>query len=201
MVDEAFRICSVDGTEQTRIDLKTKAEYGGDRIVYHRQDLHDILKAAATGGSEADGYATIQVSSRVIAADCEAGSVELESGEVLSGFDLIIGADGIRSMVRESVLGKTVNSVPTGHAAYRMMIRSKDIEGDQEISQFLNPRDSCTTMVMAHDCRLIMGPARNGDLYSIVAMVPDGIFPPPLTFGEYRITNSLFSYSDPRQCK
>jgi salicylate hydroxylase len=29
-------------------------------------------------------------------------------------------------------------------------------------------------MVVAHNCRLIMGPGRQGDVYGIVAMVPDG---------------------------
>lgn len=193
MIDKAFRVCSVDGKEQTRIDLTAKAEYGGDRVVYHRQDLHDVLKAAATAGPEADGYATIRVSSRVVSADCEAGSVELESSEVLGGFDFIIGADGIRSRVRESVLGRKMDAVPTGHAAYRMMINSKDIEGDEDISKFLDPRDSCTTMVMAHGCRLIMGPARNGDLYSIVAMVPDGMPPLPCCMSwitDYKLASS-----------
>lgn len=178
MVDEAFRICSTDGKEQMRIDLKAKAEYGGDRVVYHRQDLHEVLKAKATAGTGAESYTTIRVSSRVVKVDCMNGSVGLENGDVLEGFDLIIGADGIKSVVRESVLGKKVEAVPTGYAAYRMMIKAKDIEEDEEIIKFLNPRDSCTTMVVGHDCRLIMGPARNGEVYSIVAMVPDG--EPPL---------------------
>lgn len=29
-------------------------------------------------------------------------------------------------------------------------------------------------MIVAHDCRLIMGPGRQGDVYGIVALVPDG---------------------------
>lgn len=29
-------------------------------------------------------------------------------------------------------------------------------------------------MVVAHDCRLIMGPGRQGEVYGIVALVPDG---------------------------
>jgi len=28
-------------------------------------------------------------------------------------------------------------------------------------------------MIMAHDCRLIMGPARDGEVYSVVGLVPD----------------------------
>jgi salicylate hydroxylase len=174
MIDKEFRICSTDGKEKTRIDLISKLSYGANRVVYHRQDLHDVLKEAATSSiSQAPG-AKIRVSSRVVSANCLEGSVMLENGEVLEGFDVVIGADGIRSMIRGSVLEKEVNAVPTGVSAYRMIISAKSIEDDEQISNFLNPRDSCTTMVVGHDCRLIMGPARNGEIYSIVAMVPDG---------------------------
>jgi salicylate hydroxylase len=31
-------------------------------------------------------------------------------------------------------------------------------------------------MVVSHDCRLIMGPGRQGEVFGIVAMVPDGKF-------------------------
>jgi salicylate hydroxylase len=174
MIDRAFRICSTDGKEHNRIDLTSKVEYGGDRVVYHRQDLHSVLKSAATSPNTWGPGAEIRVSSRVVSVDCETGSVRLENEDVLEGFDLIVGADGIRSRVRSSVLGREVEPVATGVAAYRMMIKAADIEGDDDIRKFLDPRDSCTTMVMGHDCRLIMGPARNGELYSIVAMVPDG---------------------------
>lgn len=177
MIDRAFRICSTDGKEHKRIDLMSKKEYGGDRVVYHRQDLHSVFKAAATAPSSSSFGAEIRVSSRVVSVDCESGSVMLENGDVLGSFDLIIGADGIRSRVRTSVLRKEIEPATTGVAAYRMMIKTSDIEGDSDIARFLDPRDSCTTMVMGHECRLIMGPARNGEVYSIVAMVPNGKYP------------------------
>lgn len=88
--------------------------------------------------------------------------------------DLIIGADGIRSVVRTNILGSEVKPKATGLSAYRMMIPASSISSDIEISKFLNPNDSCKTMVMGHSCRLIMGPARNASIYSIVALVPDG---------------------------
>jgi len=173
MVDKAFRICSADGKEHKRIDLTAKTEYGGDRMLYHRQDLHDVLKSAATSVHGNGSPAEIKVRSRVISCDCDAGSVVLENGEVLDGFDLVIAADGVRSNLRKSVLGEESNAVPTGQSAYRMMIKASDMEGDAEILKFLDPRESMTTMVIGHNKRLIMGPARNGELFSIVAMVPD----------------------------
>jgi salicylate hydroxylase len=183
MIDKAFRICSVDGKEHKRVDLTSKVQYGGDRMVYHRQDLHEVLKLAVTDVTGDGPPAEILVGSRVVSCDCEAGSVTLESGKILGGFDLIIGADGIRSKLRKYVVGKEADSVPTGQSAYRMMITASDIENDEEIRKFLDPREAVTTMVIGHTNRLIMGPARNGEVYSIVAMVPDGMFIPfnPLT--------------------
>jgi salicylate hydroxylase len=37
----------------------------------------------------------------------------------------------------------------------------------------INPRQPFTSMMMAHSCRLIMGPARESSMYSIVGLVPD----------------------------
>ena len=173
MIDKAFRICSVDGKEHKRVDLAAKVQYGGDRMMYHRQDLHEVMKVAATSENGVGMPAQIMTSSRVISCDCDAGSVVLENGQVMDGFDLIVAADGIRSRLRKCVLGREESPVPTGHAAYRMMIKAEKVEGDAEIQKFLNPREAVTTMVMGHDNRLIMGPARNGELFSIVAMVPD----------------------------
>jgi salicylate hydroxylase len=185
MIDETFRICSTDGKEQNRIDLRAKVEYRGVRVVYHRQDLHDVLKASATSREGSGEPAIIRVSSRVASANYGEGSVELESGEISTGFDLVVGADGIQSLIRTSVLTQEINPEPTGLSAYRMMIKAPDIEGDVKISAFLNPSYSCTTMVMGYDCRLTMGPARNGEVYSIVAMVPDG----KLGFQETLVSN------------
>jgi len=173
MIDKAFRICSVDGKEHKRINLTAKTEYGGDRMLYHREDLHEVLKTAATSVDGVGMPAEIRVQSRAVSCDCDAGSVVLESGEQLKGFDLIIAADGIRSKLRRIVLEEESDPMPTGQSAYRMMINAADIEDDKEILKFMDPREPVTTMVIGHSNRLIMGPARNGELFSIVAMVPD----------------------------
>jgi len=174
MIDKAFRICSADGTEHKRIDLTAKKQYGGDRMMYHRQDLHEVLKEAATSSEGVGEPARIKVGCRVLSCDCEAGSVVLENGVVMEGFDLVVAADGIKSKIRGFVSEEEEKPIPTGHAAYRMMIEAKKVEDDVEIRRFLDPREAVTTMVMGHKNRLIMGPARNGEVFSIVAMVADG---------------------------
>jgi len=143
-------------------------------MLYHRQDLHDVLKQAAVDKTREGKAAEIRTGKRVVSVDCEKGSVELEDGTTMGGYDLIVAADGIRSQARECVVGQESKSCRTGQAAYRMMIDDSALECDEEIRKFLDPREAVTTMVMGHKNRLIMGPARNGEVFSIVAMVPDG---------------------------
>ncbi|PVH98846.1 FAD binding domain-containing protein [Periconia macrospinosa] len=172
MVDSAFRVYNTEGILVNEIPLLTD-KYGADRIMWHRQDLHQYLKQAATSSERPGLPAVVRTSSRVIHCDCDAGTVTLESGEVLHG-DIIVGADGIHSKIRTFVLGREVQAHPTGISAYRLMIPSAKLE-EKSPGFFakINPRHACTSMVAAHECRLIMGPARNGDIYSIVGLVPD----------------------------
>lgn len=60
------------------------------------------------------------------------------------------------------------------NTAYRLMVESSALEKDEDFTSVIDPRESYTTMIMGHDRRIIMGPARGGSIYSIVAMVPDG---------------------------
>ena len=95
MVDKGFRIYTTDGTLQKEI-LFDSNEFGGDRIVYHRIDLHDTLKQAALSADRPGPPVQIRTSGRVISCDCEEGVITLECGETLKG-DLIVGADGMYS--------------------------------------------------------------------------------------------------------
>jgi salicylate hydroxylase len=172
LVDQGFRIFNTDGELVNTIPLLTKTEYGGDRVMYHRQDLHDCLKRAAISRARDGASAEIRVSSRVVSCDCQNATVTLENGEVIKG-DLVIAADGIRSAMRQYVVGQ-VDPVPTGLSAYRLMVPSEVLEKEApEFCERINPRDPFTSMVFAHSCRLIMSPCRDATLYSIVGLVPD----------------------------
>ena len=172
MVDKGFQVYNLNGELQMKVPLSTQSKYGAERVLLHRVDLHEALKHRATSSEYPGKPVSIKVSSRVVSCNCDDGAVELEDGEVLSA-DLIVGADGIKSAIRRYVLDKEVPTLPTGHSAYRMVIPVDSLLKQTEFVKVIDPRESVTTMVMAHDCRLIMGPARNSSIYSIVAMVPD----------------------------
>jgi salicylate hydroxylase len=172
-IDHGFRIYNIDGKMVNEIPLRSKTRYGADRIMWHRQDLHAYLRTMATS-TERDGQpAVLRTSVRVSRCDCDGGKVTLEDGEVLDA-DLVIGADGIHSVLRTCVLGKEVKPQPTGSSAYRLMLPTATL--NERASRFvanIKPEEPYTSMVMAHSCRLIMGPARDAQLYSVVGLVPD----------------------------
>jgi len=173
MVDQGFRIYNAEGSLVNNIPLLSKTEYGGDRLMYHRQDLHECFRLAATSTERGGPPATVRTSCRVVDCDCEAGFVTLESGEQLYA-DVIIGADGIHSALRNFVVQQDVQTVPTGLSAYRLVVPSVTLQ--QQVPEFydhIKPIEPFTSMMMAHSCRLIMGPARKSTIYSIVGLVPD----------------------------
>ncbi|RAL14419.1 2-polyprenyl-6-methoxyphenol hydroxylase [Aspergillus homomorphus CBS 101889] len=176
MVDAAFEVYDLAGRLQNRIPLSTREKYGAERMIYHRADLHEALKHRATGAEFPGRAASIRVSSRVRACDCARGAVQLESGEVLTAH-LVIGADGIKSVMRRAVLESSKTGIneplPTGLCAYRMMVPTADLVREPAFAAVIDPRLPKTTMVIGGDRRLIMGPARRGSIYGVVALVPD----------------------------
>ncbi|KAJ5233234.1 uncharacterized protein N7469_005000 [Penicillium citrinum] len=174
IVDEGFRIYNTEGHLVNSLPLKTRTEYGADRLCFHRRDLHDTLKKAAVSPDRVGDPVVVRTACKVTDCDPLKGSVTLEDGETITG-DLIIGADGIHSVVRKHVLFDTESSaLPTGLSAYRLMISTDTLEKEEpEFCSKINPRDPFTSMIVAHNCRLVMGPGREGQVYGIVALVPD----------------------------
>jgi salicylate hydroxylase len=172
MKDRAFRIFNVDGEKQVEIPSDTD-KYGAPRMVYHRVDLHDALKEAVTDNRGRGSPGKIIPCSRVASVNCEDGIVFLENGRSYQG-DIIIGADGIHSVVRTSVLGSEASQPqPTGTSAYRLLLETIELEKCTEFMSFMDPRDPATTMIVGHDRRVIMGPGRSGNIFGVVALVPD----------------------------
>lgn len=171
-VDRAFRIFDTEGHLVREMPLDTSA-FGADRMLYHRQDLHSALQEAATS----EGGVDIRTAAEVVECSAEAGTVTLGNGTVLRG-DIVIGADGIKSVLRTTVLGREEKAIPTGLSAYRMLIPAEKLESlltyDELPRDLLRMTDpAATTMVVGHDKRVIMGPGRGGDILGIVALVPD----------------------------
>ncbi len=107
----------------SRVELgaRHEAKFGAPYFHIHRADLHGVLAEAA------DAHPGIQVVTGARVARVTHGKnqvgVELEGGAETSG-DILIGADGIHSVVREGVAGRD-EPVFTGMMAWRACVPLK----------------------------------------------------------------------------
>jgi salicylate hydroxylase len=93
-----------------------RAKYGAPYVTIHRADLHaQLLKAARAAGVE------LRTNSAVV--DTEGTTVILHDGTRIEG-DVIIGADGLKSVVRKRF--ETVPAHFTGHVAWRALVPVDD---------------------------------------------------------------------------
>ncbi len=98
----SFRVLDFDSGEvisDMPLGPRAAERYGQPFYQFHRADLLSILSAAIPA-------ATLRLNSRVegFTQDGSGVSVNLQSGEVLHG-DVLIGADGIHSVIRRALVG------------------------------------------------------------------------------------------------
>jgi salicylate hydroxylase len=137
----------------------------------HRVDLQQALVKRA----EELGVAVI-LNAKVTSLDFgnapgREATITTESGQ---GFvaDLVVGADGLWSTCRSTMLGRRDPPLPTGDLAYRIVLN---------ISQIHDP--ALRRMVETPGCRFWAGPdahavaysLRGGTMYNVVLLVPDDL--------------------------
>ncbi|CAK7210577.1 hypothetical protein SEUCBS140593_000877 [Sporothrix eucalyptigena] len=176
LIDRGFRIFDKTGNVVSEVPLRTE-RFGADRVLYHRQDLHAALRDAATSTTLAGEPVHIRTAAGVVSCLPEEGIVILKDGEQVQG-DLVVGADGIKSVIRSAVLGAEDAPkhppIPTGLSAYRVLMPLSLLQNIPNLPPSVTKWDpAITSMVMGGDRRVIMGPGRGGDLYGLVALVPD----------------------------
>jgi len=121
---------------------------------------------------------TVRTSCRVVAMDPSIPTLTLESGEVVKA-DLVIGADGVKSLTREYIVGGPDKPTPSGDAAYRATIPTELLLKDPD----LRPLVETPEMVGW------MGPGRHIVAYNIVrhSGVSLCYLPPPATNPFHRL--------------
>jgi 2-polyprenyl-6-methoxyphenol hydroxylase-like FAD-dependent oxidoreductase len=113
--------------------------YGAPYCTVHRADLHAVLlDALAREGGE-----RLKTACPVRAVRQDGGSVTLSlmSDLDVEG-DLLVGADGLWSTVRQHLLGDGA-AVPTGHVAYRALAVQQALPAalrSQQVTAWLGPR-------------------------------------------------------------
>ncbi|KAJ4301272.1 hypothetical protein N0V90_003363 [Kalmusia sp. IMI 367209] len=147
---------------------EVEVKYGAPLAVIHRGDLQRILiRAAKSSGCY------IVTSQKVIEADTARGAhVQTADGTWYSG-DVVFAADGIKSTLRAQIAaayGITDSAIPTGDAAYRVLIPRETIQHDKEALAMLD--QNVGMRYMGPGGHVMAYPVRNNTLYNMVLLHP-----------------------------
>ncbi|KAL2858006.1 hypothetical protein BJY01DRAFT_201735 [Aspergillus pseudoustus] len=139
----------------------------GQQVVIHRVDLHNALIDKALELENVE----LRVNSHVTCVNFSSTTVTLATGTVF-GADIIIAADGIKSAIRDHLLGEDASKpMATGDAAYRIMLTRSVMESDPELKRLIELPEA--TRWVGPERHLIAYPVRNHELYNVVLLHPD----------------------------
>lgn len=120
------RWCTGETLAWTRWGDSMEKNYGAPYYHIHRADFHRMMYDLA------EPYVKIRTNCRVVAMDPSIPTLTLRSGEVVHA-DLVIGADGLKSITRQYVVGAPDEPTPTGDAAYRAVIPTEVLLADPDL--------------------------------------------------------------------
>jgi salicylate hydroxylase len=171
IVDAAFEPRSlemVDGQRgrtllSTPLAERARTRYGQPYLNVHRGDLQTVLLNAVKATTPAAIELDCRVSS-VVQGD-DAVTVRLRGGRAVRA-DIVIGADGVHSIVRQHVVTQHQPARFTGHVAYRMLIPRSALGTDSL------PAPSITLWMGPHG-HIVSYWVRGGQLYNVVAIIED----------------------------
>jgi 3-hydroxybenzoate 6-monooxygenase len=149
------------GEQVVRVQMgdAARAAYGGFAYgVIYRKDLHDVLQSAC----RAQPSITLRTNSSVASFTQDANSVTaiLKDGEQVQGAALI-GADGLWSGIRQSIVGDGKPRV-SGHIAYRAVLKKEDVPPELWSDE--------VQLWGGEKTHLVTYPLRRGELYNLVAV-------------------------------
>lgn len=150
-----------DGSTMVELPFENIVEtYGAPYYLVHRADPPAaLLEAAKKAGVE------ILNNKRVVSYDFEAPSATTQDDEVFTA-DLIVCADGIKSVARPLLTGRPDIPRDTGDVAYRILIPGEKLLADDDLADLV--KDPCTTSWCGPDAHLVAYSIRNGVMYNVV---------------------------------
>jgi salicylate hydroxylase len=103
---------------------------GAPYEAYHRSDLHaELLRMARDASDPSDTPVELFRDVRIVRVDTENAAIELADGTVYQG-DLLIGADGLHSAVREAAVKDNKLPIDSCWQIYRFLLPREAIMED-----------------------------------------------------------------------
>ncbi|KAJ7683664.1 FAD/NAD(P)-binding domain-containing protein [Mycena rosella] len=140
-------------------------------LLCHRSDVHNELMRLAVGAGDGPPV-QLHLGSRVLECDFENGTVTLENGDTIHA-DLVIGADGLHSVIRTSILGDAQTASASGISCFRSVFDASKVQGD--FGWFTEGISGARNVVVKEgEYRLLFTyPCRSGQLINLVAIYTD----------------------------
>ncbi|EGE08271.1 salicylate hydroxylase [Trichophyton equinum CBS 127.97] len=145
----------------------TFERYGVPYLHIHRADYHRILLNEA-GRLGVD----VRLDSTVIGIDFDSPAVHL-LGKPDFHADLIVGADGLRSVCRQALLGHADHPQMTGDMAYRIIVRGEDVKRHSELAD-LAERPGMTHWIGPNG-HAVCYSLKSGEMLNLVLVCPDDL--------------------------
>jgi len=157
----------------------------------HRADYHKILVEEA----ERVGV-KIQLDSTVTKIDFENAEIHIKNKPTFSA-DIIIGADGLKSVCREALLGRADPPYLTGDLAYRITVPADVMAKDPMLKDLVEKPN--INYWMGPDSHIVCYLLKGGSLYNIVIACPDNL-PPDLASAKADLEemHAMFEGWDPK---
>ncbi|QWW72532.1 FAD-dependent monooxygenase [Rhizobium sp. WYJ-E13] len=135
--------------------------HGFPYLTIHRADLHRALTNRLT--AIAPGALHLNAKATGFTSSAQAVTVEFEGGHVAVG-DLVVGADGIKSVIRRQILGLTPATY-TGDQAWRVMVDANLLP-----EKF---RPDTVDIWVGPGRHAVIYPLRGGEIINFVGLVED----------------------------
>ncbi|KAH8828321.1 salicylate hydroxylase [Flagelloscypha sp. PMI_526] len=157
-------------------DLKNyESEWGNVYNMFHRQDMHATLLQTATSEQGQGSACTVVVDHVCKSVDYENGEVTFTNGKTIRA-DLIVGADGIRSVVR-SEIGIVPDMESAPQTCYRCNVKTSDVEKLGLVNYAPEPAIQFWGGVPGKNGRsqyykIVMSPCSGGEVVSFYCFMP-----------------------------
>jgi 3-hydroxybenzoate 6-monooxygenase len=155
--DDLIMMDAVDETEVARIPVREafRERFGNPYAVIHRADIHLSIHE----GVQAAPNVRVHTSAKIekVEIDANGARVTDAQGRTYEGA-AVVGADGVRSVVRQKVVGDTHRV--SGHVVYRAVVPRDEMPADL--------RWNAAAIWVGPNCHLVHYPLRGGEQYNLV---------------------------------
>lgn len=158
-----------DGSILSKQNMVPMAQdcFGVPYLHIHRADYHKILVDEANRLG-----VTILLRSNVTNVDFEKPSIQLMDKTELHA-DVVLGADGLKSVCREVLLGRPDPPCFTGDLAYRIIIKAEDMKKHPNLRELVE--QPAMNYWMGPHSHVVSYLLKGGGLYNIVLICPDDL--------------------------